>query len=302
MLSLASADSCYGLSRQETARGGKARLHREYGQSGSTLFEYLISANPNAVACGEIANGFSAYSSKEAKLTCSCGELRKNCPVWSAFNKISDRSWTHEALVMTLLHHIEPRYTLMSDSSKTAWGTITAPLRLRRKLGQHLFLLHVVRDPRAVCWSAVRLAKLRKTRHKKTAWRKIRQINKQIASTPTLRCLRTALGWWIANLSCELFGWFFPGQYLRSHYEDFSRSPRTELCKLFALVSSDYDWQLTEIGISNNRHQLYGNRMRRQRLLFSDVRPDVRWKSEMPRGYRQLVGALTWPLRAKYRY
>jgi hypothetical protein len=272
-----------------------------YGQSGTTLFEYLICANPAAVACGEIANGFSAYSSGK-ELRCSCGELRNNCPVWSAFNSVSGRSWTHEALVMTLLHHIAPRYTVMTDSSKTAWGTITAPFRLRSKLGQCLVLLHVVRDPRAVCWSAVRRAKLRKTRHENTAWKRIRQMTRQVASKPTLRCLRTALGWWIANLSCELFGWFFPGQYLRSRYEDFSRFPRTELRKLFALVSSDHDWQLTEIGINNNRHQLYGNRMRWQRLLFLDVRPDIAWKSEMPRGYRRLVDTLTWPLRAKYRY
>ena len=29
-----------------------------YGQSGSTLFEYLMTANPDAVACGEIVNGW----------------------------------------------------------------------------------------------------------------------------------------------------------------------------------------------------------------------------------------------------
>ena len=54
--------------------------------------------------------------------------------------------------------------------------------------------------------------------------------------------------------------------------------------------------------MSDNLYQLYGNRMRRQLLLFSDVRLDIRWKSQMPRTYRRLVAALTWPLRAKYGY
>ena len=180
-----------------------------------------------------------------------------------------------------------------ADSSKTAWGSITAPFRLRRQLGQNLHLVHVVRDPKAVCWSAVRLAKLRKTRRRKT-----RRLTKRVLSSPIPRCLRTAVGWWIANLSCELFGWLYPSQYQRARYEDFACSPRRVLHTLFKVVSPERAWRLTEIGMSDNRHQLYGNRMRRQRLLFSDVRLDVRWKSEMPRGYRQLVGALTWPLRA----
>jgi hypothetical protein len=116
------------------------------------------------------------------------------------------------------------------------------------------------------------------------------------------RYLRTLLGWWIANLSCELFAWLYPSQYLRARYEDFAYDPRTALDTLFNVVLPDQLWQLAEIGMSDNRHQLYGNRMRRQRLLFSDVRIDIRWKSEMPRAYRQLIAILTWPLRAKYGY
>lgn len=275
-----------------------------YGQSGSTLFEYLITASPDAVACGEIVNGFPKRDRGRKELKCSCGRLRNDCPVWSAFNQTSGTfsSWTHEALVMTLLEHIASKYAIMSDSSKTAWGSITAPFRLRRRLGQNLHLLHLVRDPRAVCWSAVRLAKLRKTKRWKTKPGKNWRLTKQVLSRPIPRCLRTVLGWWIANLSCEVFGWLYPGQYLRLHYENFASSPRVTLHTLFKVVSPDRDLRLTTVGINDNRHQLYGNRMRRQRLLFSDVRLDVRWKSEMPRAYRRLVGALSWPLRAKYGY
>jgi hypothetical protein len=201
---------------------------------------------------------------------------------------------------MTLLEHIAPNYAIMSDSSKTAWGSITAPFRLRRKLGQNFHLLHVVRDPRAVCWSTVRRATARQA--KRRAKGKKTSRTPEVISKPLLRYIRTALGWWTANLSCEFFGLLFPSQYLRAHYEDFACSPRTELHALFKVVSPDRDLRFTEIGMSDNRHQLYGNRMRHQRLLFSDVRLDARWKSEMPRTYRQLVGALTWPLRARYGY
>jgi hypothetical protein len=270
-----------------------------YGQSGSTLFEYLMTANPDAVACGEIVNG---WERARKELECSCGRLRNDCPVWSAFNQTTGSHSTHEALVVTLIEHVSSKYAIMSDSSKTAWGSMTAPFRLRRRLGQNLHLLHLVRDPRAVCWSAVRLAKRSKTKRWKVKPRGSWYLTKQVLSTPIPRCLRTALGWWMANLSCEVFGWLYPGQYVRLHYENLACSPQVVMRALFNVISPDRDLRLTEIGVSDNRHQLYGNRMRRQLLLFSDVRLDIRWKSQMPRTYRRLVAALTWPLRAKYGY
>jgi len=273
-----------------------------FGQSGSTLLECLITANPVAVACGEIVNGCQKRGQKELK--CSCGRLRNDCPIWSTFNQTSATSspWKHEALVLTLIEHVALKYDLMTDSSKTAWGSITAPFRLKERLGPNLILVHLVRDPRAVCWSAVRLAKLRMAKRRKTKTRKNWSFTKRALARPTPRCLRTALGWCIANLSCEVFSWLYPDQYIRLHYETFACSPRTALHTLFEFVSPDRDFQLAEIGVNDNRHQLYGNRMRRQRMLFSDIRPDVCWKSEMPQTYTRLVGALTWPLRSKYGY
>ena len=59
-----------------------------FGQSGSTLLESLLTANPQVVACGEIANGFEGRTGRELK--CSCGELAKDCPVWGAFARGSN--------------------------------------------------------------------------------------------------------------------------------------------------------------------------------------------------------------------
>jgi hypothetical protein len=268
-----------------------------YGQSGSTVFEYLLTANPDAVACGEIVNGFRKASGREIR--CSCGKLQKDCPVWSTFNSASNSSstWTHEALVTTLLDHIASKYAILTDSSKTSWGTITAPFRLRRQLGQNFHLVHVVRDPKAVCWSSLRLTALRKDKHKRT-----RRPLKRALSRPMPRCLRTALGWWIANLSCELFRRQYPKQYKLVRYEDFVSSPREAIGRLFQSISPDCAWQVTEIGVHDNRHQLYANRMRRKSLHFSDIQIDVSWKTDMPRLYRHLAGALTWPLRTRYHY
>lgn len=266
-----------------------------FGQSGTTLFEYLITASPSAVACGEIINGFRMRSGKEP--TCSCGKLGMDCPIWSAFNNTPWDALRHEDVVETICAHLGGKYEIMSDSSKTTWGSISAPFRLRRRFGKRLFLLHVIRDPLAVCWSAMRLVEYRRTKRTKA-----RRLARRLLSRPIPRCVRTALGWWVANLSCELFGWLYPEQYLRAHYENFASFPRTALKQLFETVSPDRAFHLTEIGANDNRHQLYGNRMRRRQLQFSDIRIDDRWKREMPRHYRRLAGAMTWPLRGRYGY
>jgi hypothetical protein len=274
-----------------------------YGQSGSTLLECLLTASPDAVACGEVVNGCRRRIKGRQELKCSCGRYRDDCPVWGTFNETSAPSefWSHEALVTRLVEHVSPRYAVVSDSSKTAWGSVTAPFRLRRIFGPRMQLVHLVRDPRAVCWSAIRLVKRRRSKR----W-EIKPAGElwsaRLLSTPIPRFVRTVLGWWVANLSCEVFSWLYPKQYIRVHYENVAHAPRATLDELFKVVSPDRDLQVTEVGVSDNRHQLYGNRMRRQRLHFSDVLPDTRWKSEMPLGYRRLVAALTWPLRSKYGY
>jgi hypothetical protein len=241
-----------------------------------------------------VANGFAGRPGRELK--CSCGELAKDCPVWGALARGSNASLNHDALVLTLLEHVQGKYAILCDSSKTAWGSITAPFRLRRLLGQGFFLLHLVRDPRAVSWSAIRLP-LIKTRRKQ----KPTPIE-QALSRPIPRCFRTAPGWWVANLSCELFGWLYPGQYLRLSYENLASSPREALSAVFEAVSPDLPVRLEEPEASRNRHQIYGNRTRRQRLRFADVRLDEGWQSEMAPRYRRLAGVLSWPLRLRYGY
>ena len=59
---------------------------------------------------------------------------------------------------------------------------------------------------------------------------------------------------------------------------------------------------ITEPGSSDNRHQLYGNRMRHQQVSLADVAEDVRWKVEMPSADRRIVSCLSWPLRWRYGY
>ena len=95
---------------------------------------------------------------KQRKPECALAAGAEECPVWSVFfNQASDLDrWRYENLELALLRQISKGHAVMVDSSKTAWNHAAAPFRFGRKLGQDSVLVHMVRDPRGVCWSLIK--------------------------------------------------------------------------------------------------------------------------------------------------
>jgi len=255
-----------------------------YGHSGSTLLEYLFTGCTELVACGEVA---SVIRDRLKKKQCTCGRRSEACPIWgqvlSSDASLSEK--THEALTLALLARAEKRYDLMVDSTKTASDHVLAPFRLRRALGEDFLLVHLTRDPRAVAWSAI----------KKTERRNM-TVNRP------LYCARVALAWSAANLACELFGLLHPKQYLRLRYEDLVAEPRETSDQILQRMLPGAKWHPETLGVTDNRHQLYGNRMRGRPLALGDVKQDCAWETEMPASYRRLVSPLSALLRFRYGY
>jgi hypothetical protein len=255
-----------------------------YGHSGSTLLEYLLAASPEVVACGEVV---SVLRERARKGKCTCRRQVKDCPVWGSLLGPSEAldGRSHKDLALALVAQDRGKHTLLVDSSKTAWRSIAVPFRLARALGQDFELVHLVRDPRAVSWSGVKKASRRGAR-----------------PLMALRCASAALGWWIANLACELFGRIYPDRYARLRYEELARTPNEAMRDLFAKLVPGSEWPTEGIGANDNRHQLYGNRMRAANLSLAEVKEDAAWKRDMPGAYRSLVSLLTAPLRWRYGY
>jgi hypothetical protein len=256
-----------------------------YGRSGTTLLEYLMTESPQIVACGEISRHLQRSGSRK---TCTCGRTLKECPVWAPFDHRLGKvgSWTHEKLTLALLASLT-HYVSMVDSSKTAWGSLLVPFRLQKRLGKDFLLIHLVRHPTAVCWSVMRTPRRRR--------------ESRLLSIPSVRCLRTAVGWTVANASGEIFGWLYPKNYLWLRYEDLARSPHQVLAEIYSRLC------LASPSVKNsqrldNRHQLYGNSMRFRSLTLNDVKEDAAWKTAIPRFYRCLAIGVSWPLATKYRY
>ena len=254
-----------------------------YGRSGSTLLEALLSARPDILVCGEVVSCLRDRIDRG----CTCGKSRQDCELWGPFHRTPNNlsGMTHAALTLALLDHASGHYGFLVDSSKTAWGSLSAPFKLRRALGDRFHLIQVVRDPRAVCWSNAGGTRKRGG----------------VVRFAFLRHLRTTFGWWAANLSCELFGRLYPEQYQRVRYEDVARSHPEVLKTLFAALP-EQDAPPSGGGTDGNRHQLYGNHNRYRGFEADEIREDARWKTGMSRGQRALVAALTWPLRLRYGY
>jgi hypothetical protein len=272
-----------------------------YGRSGSTLLESLLTTCPDVVTCGEVAR--SRLRRAKKKRRCTCGQLTEDCWVWSAFHHSSQglHEGSHEDLTLALLEHVSGDYAIMVDSSKTAWVSAGVPFNLRRKLSENFYLIHIVRDPRAVCWSTMKPRPNALQRPATQKAKKKRQAGKA-SSMRALRFLLTVVGWTIANLSCELFGWMYPRQYQRVRYEDLVGAPGAMVESLLdKILSVPCDRRAADFP-RDNRHQLHGNRTRFQVRTLSVIKEDGAWRTEMPSTYRWLAMPLSWPLCSRYGY
>jgi hypothetical protein len=175
----------------------------------------------------------------------------------------------------------------MVDSSKTAWGSAFMPFRLKSRLGRRFMLVHLVRDPRAVCWSTIRSLVKPKPQHRRPS--------------PLLRCLQTTISWSAANLACDIFRWMHPENYIRIRYEDLVRRPQQIVDEILGKLPGRRSAVLDQIGSCDNRHQLYGNAVRFRPTCLASLKEDIAWKDAMPKSYRE-VAALSWPLASEYGY
>ena len=136
-------------------------------------------------------------------------------------------------------------YSAIIDSSKTAWGSLSTPFRLKRQFGSEFMLVHLVRDPTAVCWSVLK--------------QKDRKANREGRRVPhyLLRCSWMVVGWCLANLSSDLFGHIYPRHYVCIRYEDLDLSFRFLVpCCAQTILRVTRDRETPYVGLSSRREEL----------------------------------------------
>lgn len=294
------------------------------GRSGSTLIDNVLGQIPGRFSAGEVTY-FWSRSILEGR-RCGCGHTSSECEVWS---QVIDRLRPFEASDATQMVAAARRGTrirhvplMMSqrgmarlhgtmgadyvgrlqdlylairevtgarvivDSSKfPGYGAVVASLPL-----VNLKALHVVRDPRAVAYSWLRLKE---------------QPDSDALAHMMTRKPRTVAPRWVAtNLAAErLFG-KRPGGYALMRYEDFVAQPRVALDR--ALLTLGYEPlpdglvhdQSVELGPN---HTVSGNPSR-FRTGTVDLKLDDEWRRRMERNDQWVATAGAAALMRRYGY
>jgi hypothetical protein len=293
------------------------------GRSGSTLLERLLSTARGVTAVGELRwvwkRGFADNH------LCSCGTPFLACPYWTSITgRALGGSASVDASAMQaaarsvdrlryIPYHAWPRLSppafrralreygdvlgrvfesiaeqsgaqLIVDSSKEpAYAFL-----LRRVPTLNVFLLHLVRDSRAVAFS----------------WQRIRrrpEITDQAQFMPRYGVAKSSRDWMEKNALFELYGGT-GGELARIRYEDMTERPADTLSHVLGRVQSALGVSLGECGDRDvTQHTISGNPVRFSAQVPS-VRPDDEWHTAMGARQRIEVSLLTAPMLVRYGY
>jgi hypothetical protein len=152
------------------------------------------------------------------------------------------------------------------------------------------YVLHMVRDPRAVAFS----------------WGKRDKAIRVAGGTRAMgsRGLLSSVSRWIENgLGAEALRPYVPGdRWLFLRYEDFAAHPRATIARILAFLGEDgtLPFSADDSVVLDVNHTVAGN-PNRFHVGQVTIRIDDEWSRRMPRHRQLLVQALTWPLRLRLR-
>jgi len=292
------------------------------GRSGSTLVDRILGQLDGFFSAGELR-----YLWQRGVLDnrlCGCGEPFGECPTWQAIldraaagpheRDIADVATRQRARIrlarlpalLTRTGHArrsvcEPDDALLADVYRSTVEHTSARVLVdssklpsygylvSRLPGVELFVLHIVRDPRATAYSWTRSRALpdfqdERLMQQQSTW-------------------KSALLWLVWNTLTELF-WGRKKDYVRIRYEDFVRSPEETIRHVAdvvdgPLVRSPFR-SPTSVQLGPT-HSVAGNPSR-HRVGPVDLQSDLEWVHAMPLRQRMLVTALTWPWLLRYGY
>lgn len=300
-----------------------------WSRSGSTVLSNILGQFERFFSVGEIRyiwdRGF------KENWFCGCGLPFSECPVWQGIvqeafgldvgldldEMIRSREQTTRARYMPLmlipggdqllrqraknyLQSLEDLYLAIKtktnshviiDSSKfPMYGYLLGTLPLI-----DLYVVHLIRDPRATAysWQRRRVLPLAKN-------------TQEVTYLPQITATENSIRWNVWNVACEILGKASSGKYCALRYEDFMMAPRQtveSICQMVdenaALGTSPFiDNHTVELGIT---HSISGN-PNRLKIGLVKLKFDTEWRSGLKDHDKVLTTTLTWPLMFRHKY
>ncbi|GIH09807.1 sulfotransferase family protein [Rhizocola hellebori] len=282
-------------------------------RSGSTILGNVLNELPGVLHAGEVhylwKNGVLRHGTNSL---CGCGEQVRQCPLWSSVVSTLDTpdlgrlatqmmTWQRRAL---RTRHTRARLAHTPDEVRAAVDRTVALYRALAERGAEraivdsskypaeaaallqrsdvdLRVVHIVRDPRATAYSYLRAK---------------RYIDPMSPAASTSN--------WVGfNVASELVGNAANGRYLRVRHEDLTREPKRIVAEVLRFAGLDDESPVGDDGkvTLGVNHTVTGNPDRLSQGVVA-IRPDERWRTELPLGHSAVSTALALPLLRRYRY
>jgi hypothetical protein len=279
-------------------------------RSGTTVVGNLLNEVDGVVHVGELhylwRNGVLGSGTNS---TCGCGDPVTHCPLWSeVLGRVGGADPIAQARLWAAAqdHLVRTRHTARrpaGDARELAarmsrlYATIAEVTGARVIVDSSKFpaeaallagasdvdirILHMVRDPRATA----------------NSWLRPKDY------IPAMGPVRSTLYWTGFNAASELVCRRHPESSLRLRYEDFVRDPRGRIADILRLLDLDTEPSISADGaaVLGLNHTVTGNPDRLARGPIR-VRPDDRWRRDLPRGAGLAATALALPLLGRYGY
>ncbi len=287
-----------------------------YGRSGSTLLDTVLSDHPSVFGAGELCNLIGAMDVHRSY--CACGVRSAQCPFWlkvrqdwsrvaggiveNEYLRLQTRLYRYwlrprlgDQLMTRYLSQTRALFEAIAETSdgSTIVGSSRAPLRalaLSCMGGIEFRVIHLVRDVRGVACSTMK------------SWEPDPEAG-IVAALPAERPTVAAAKWMLTNAIANRIRTLLGDRAILVRYEDFVTNPSITLQRISAFTGLDFEpvaAKLTHGGEFRAKHTIEGNRLRMQARI--QLRPDVRWKSELSSVQKRFLPLLASPVAWNYGY
>jgi hypothetical protein len=294
------------------------------GHSGSTIFSILVGQSSAVASEGEIIGGFRrGYEGKR----CANREVFSESAFWAEVGSAFERRtgagfrdaarWLNgrahytqifpnllaapgSAAVLETKRLVEALYDSMSEASNRpvvldSTKELATAVFLLRHVGP-LKLIHFVRSPFGVVDSYLK-------RIKSVKRFDMFRMHFRVERHYFVPMVVSAIVWTLENFFCELLRLFYPGRFIRLHYEDLCEQPIALLERLerFAGVPlAESKQAAAERRVMQPSHAISGNELMRGRdVVFSPQRGLTRHLTPFDKA---IVTLCTFPLAMAYGY